>query len=442
MKTRIPNPSTRYPLPQRTARAAHVLLCVAPLLLCASSAFAAEELVENLEGMRKFAPMWPGGTFEMGSDAGFHWARVVTDGQAGATFVSNVRPYRPTFDATGKFVKTRVKIDDLQKLGGMEFRLSSDRFAANYYAFSFPIYDDPDFNVVRDGVWATLTFSFDSARVEGSPDRSHLNSVGWYVSDQGNAEPVTAHWGGLSLVDAPREGVVSITFDDGYDEHLLAAQLMAEHGFRGTAYIIPEAIGQLGYLNHHQLVDMQERYGWDVGAHHETPFTELRPDEIENTILGVQHFLIENKFAQGAGHLAYPLGKQNTSAVRPLVRKHFATARVAAAGPETLPPADAHLLRVMNVTQHTTPEQVGEAARSADENGAWLILMLHYLVEDKASNDLEYRIDDFKKLLVQIKESGAKVLPLTEVWESCGRDFAGPSPTPRCEFGAVAAPQP
>jgi len=409
----------------------------------AGAARAAEQLVEDLSGARRFAPLWPGGTFELGADAGFNWARIVTDGQGGSTFVANVRPYKPRIDATGRFVKVRIKIDDVTKLAGTEFRLSSDRFSKDYFAFSFPIYDDADFNVVRDGVWTTLTFSFGGARVEGDPDRSAIDSIGWYVADKGNGTPITAWWGGLSLVDEPAEGVVSITFDDGYDDNLVAAEIMAKHGMAGTAYVIPSAVGQQGYLNHHQLVDMQLRYGWDVAAHHATPFTELRPDELENVILGVQQFLMENDFTNGAGHLAYPLGKQNTALVRPLVRKHFATARVAAQGPETLPPADPHLLRVLNVTNDTTPEEVKAAAERARDHREWLILMLHYLV-DEPSHSLEYRTADFERMVAGIAETGVKVMPLTRVWDACGRDFGGPSPTPRCRFDSsnVAAPQP
>lgn len=415
------------------------LAWLAAALLSAAPGLAAEQLVESMDGSRKFAPLWPGGTFELGGQNGFAWARAVTDGQGGGTFAANVRPYAPPIDATGKFVKVTVKVDDVSQLGGMEFRLSSDRFNQSYYAFGLTLYDDADFNVLRDSVWTTLTFSFGSARVEGTPDRSRLNSVGWYVADKGEGAPITAYWGGLSLVDEPTQGVVSITFDDGYDEHLLAAKMMAKYGMQGTAYIIPSAIGAVGYLTHHQLVDLQERYGWDIAAHYNTPFTEMRPDELETAILGVQRFLEENQFGDGAGHLAYPLGKQNTSLVRPLVRKHFTTARVAAAGPETIPPADPHLLRVFNVLPSTTPEQVGHAVRRAAEHKEWLILMMHYLVEEP-SNDLEYGIEQFDAMLREINEAGARVMPLARVWRGCMQSFAASAAAAGgCDLGAVPA---
>ncbi|MCP5039636.1 MAG: hypothetical protein GY944_01325, partial [bacterium] len=184
----------------------------------------------SFEEARTFAPMWPGGTFSEGRGEGLSWLQLVSDGNKGSSFVSNVRPLRPTVDATGQFVKVWFKIDDFARLGGMEFRLSSDHFVENYFAFTFPRYEDLDFNIVRGGVWTTLTFSFGQATVVGKPDRTHIDSVGWYLADNGNKQPVTAQWGGLALVDAPDEGVVSVTFDDGYDEHFLAAKLMQPYG--------------------------------------------------------------------------------------------------------------------------------------------------------------------------------------------------------------------
>jgi len=404
----------------RSALRHRVAIAFALLVLCpALAASAGEQMVETFEGQMTFAPMWPGGTVEQGSDDGLPWLRIVTDGQAGGTFAANVRPYTPRLDLHGQYIKVWVKIDDLSKLGGMEFRLSSDRFVSNYYAFSFPLYDDEDFNVVRDGVWTTLTWSVGSARTSGSPDITAINAIGLYVSDRGKEAPLTVYWGGLASVDQAPEGVLSFTFDDGYAEHYVAAKMMSAYGFAGTAYIIPSAIGQANYLNLHQLVELQDVYGWDVAAHYTKPFTEMRPDELESSILGVQRFLIENHFTRGFQHLAYPLGKQDTALVRPMVRKHFESARVASSGPETLPPADPHLIRAYNVTDKTDPKEVGKAARTARANGEWLVLMFHYLVEDPAYST-QYSLANFEKILKEVKASGIRVLPLVQVFDACG----------------------
>jgi hypothetical protein len=104
--------------------------------------------------------------------------------------------------------------------------------------------------------------------------------------------------------------------------------------------------------------------------------------------------------------------------VRPLVRKHFLTARVAGSGPETLPPADPHLLRAVNVTNTTTPKEIGAAARLARDDKQWLILMFHWVV-DEAGYSTQYSVKNFEKVLKELKDARVPVLPLAEVWESC-----------------------
>lgn len=411
-------------------------------LLSTRTLQAAEETVVSFDETRTFAPVWPGGIFSQGSADGLSWLQVVSDGKQGASFISNVRPLRPELDTTGRFVKVWFRVDDLERLGGMEFRLSSDRFEKNYFSFSFPRYQDSDFNIVRGGEWTTMTFGFGEAKVVGEPDRKKINAVGWYVSDHGGDKKLTAQWGGLALVDAPREGVLTITFDDGYDEHILAAELMQPYGFRGTAYIIPEAIGAVGYMNLHQMIELRERYGWDVESHHQTAFTELSASHLESTILGIQRFINQHHVSRGGHHLAYPLGKQDSLKVRPLVRKHFATARVAGGGVETLPPADPHLLRVFNVTKDVTPARVAEAARSARAHGEWLILMFHYLVA-QPEKEIDYGIEQFETLLAAVAETGINVLPLTEVFAACGRPEIVGVRVGGCELPhGLAAPSP
>jgi hypothetical protein len=159
-----------------------------------------------------------------------------------------------------------------------------------------------------------------------------------------------------------------------------------------------------------------ERLGSDVAAHDDPPLTSLPPDELEPRLRGIQSYLADHGYADGAKHLAYPLGKQETSRVRPTVNKLFATARLAGSGPETLPPADPHLLRAFNVLDSTTPEEVAAAAQRAKDNHEWLILMFHWLPE-KAAKPTDYSMDDFKRALDAVAKTGVRVAPITEVWK-------------------------
>lgn len=388
-------------------------------LALASDARAKQKSLVDLGATDAFGPHWSAGELRSGRDGKRAWLEVRTPGDAGPAMISNRKAWEPALDLRGRFLKVWIQIDDLGRLGGMEFRLASTDDFANHYAFSFTRYADLDGNVVREGVWTVLTFPFASARVVGSPDRAAIRRVGWYVADQGRG-PVAARWGGLASVDEPREGVVSFTFDDAYSEHYWAAEQMARYGMRGTAYVIPNGIGKPGYLSEAQLRELRDRFGWEIAAHHETPFTDFAAAELEPRIDELQDWLIARGFARGAKHLAYPLGRQEPTRVRPTVKRHFASARVAGGGLETLPPANLQLLRVFNVLSSTTPEEVAAAARSAREDRHWLILMFHFL-NDAPRQDTEYRRADFEKLVRLVSETGARVVPLIDVVDACGR---------------------
>jgi len=402
-------------------------------LVTGTPAQAAERFVDDLAQADAYAPAWQSGAvWKQRSEEGLSWLQVTTAGKGEGHYLLRQRPLTPPLDLRGRFLKVRLKVDDIAHLGGTEFRLSSDG-GKSFFAFGPRLYADPDFNIVRSGSWATLTFSLASARTEGEPDPSAIDTIGWWVADSGKGTPLTASWAGITSVDAPERGVATLTFDDGYDEHYEAAKRMARHGFAGTAYVIPNAIGEPGYLTLDQIREMHDRFGWDIAAHHETPFTDMSRTRLETVVLGIQHYLAAHGFGRGAGHLAYPLGKQDIELVRPVVRRNFETARVAGDGPETLPPADPHLLRTMNVLNTTPPSQIGEAARSARASGDWLILMFHYLVEERADGPLEYRIEDFDAALRAIRDAGIDVVPLTKVWERCARRTGPWATGPACD---------
>jgi peptidoglycan/xylan/chitin deacetylase (PgdA/CDA1 family) len=421
-------------------------LCgIAAALLVLSSgatndtALAAETRIDGFTAGTPFGLVWREGTLESGRDAQGPFARVTTDGAGHPSLAAHAAPLATPIDARGRFVKLWLRVDDRERLGGLEFRLYTGGAGDHFFGFEVPIFADPEADLVQSGAWTTLSWSFGAARVVGSPDRSRIDTLGWWVIDRGDAKPVTADLGGVALVDAPEQGVVSLTFDDGYDEHVLAADLMAAHGFRGTAYVIPHAFGRPGHLTHAEAAALRDRFDWDVAAHHETPFPQLSAKELERAIVDVRRALERGGFARGSAHLAYPLGKQDPAVVRPLVRRHFATARVASGGAETLPPADPHLMRAWNVTNTTSPEAVGAAARRAHAHGEWLILMLHRLVEEPTL-EVEYSIADFRALLDELTRAGVRVLPVSEVWKACAAAAATPA-APACSFPPTRPPK-
>jgi hypothetical protein len=385
-------------------------------LACAGAAVpvGAEEALFSSGQLGSARLRWGDGVCSPASQRALGWIACTTGGEAEPIFVAT-EPFDSPKDLRGRFVEVWLRVQHVDRLAGLELRLSSDDFAESFFAFELPLFADRHFNLIHDGKWIRLTLSFGSARVVGSPDRGAINAAGWFLRDDGTGD-VQFAWSDLSAHVTASEGRLSLTFDDGLSAHYtIAATEMQRFGFRGTAYVMPDQIGGPGFMSIEQLGALRDRFGWEVAAHYDVPLTELDQDELEPTLLGVQRFLDGQGFERGSAHLAFPLGRHEPRYVMPVVRKHFRTARLASAGPETIPPADPHRLRVVNVLDSTTPAEIEAAARRARTHGEWVILMFHHLVP-RPRSELEYGIQDFVRVLERIRASGIPVRPLGEAW--------------------------
>ncbi len=360
-----------------------------------------------------FEPLVGVGSSERGSDGRGAWLRFETAGAGVMAAVGTPGPLAPALDLRGRFVSLRVRVDVAERLAGAELRLASSEGS---FAIDVRVFVDPPMNLLQSGEWIDLTFSLGAARPEGRPDRGAIERVEWRLSERaGPGAHVTGWVGGLDSHALPEEGVVSFSFDDGYDEHYaVAAPMLAEAGLRATAYVMPEQVGQPGYMSWEQLRALDADFGWDVSAHHFTPFTDFPRAELPGVLDAIVHGLEANGFSRGVRHLAYPLGKHDAGIVA-LVRSRFATARLASGGAETLPPADPYRLRALNVLQSTPPAALVAAAERARDEREWLILMFHFLVEEPRI-DTEYAVSALRAAAKGIAATGVAVRPVSEVW--------------------------
>ncbi len=354
-----------------------------------------------------FKKRWGGGTLDVSNVNGV--IRLVTDGMGNPDFV--VAPINID-DLKGKNIFLEIKVNEMELLSGVELRLGDENFE-NYYALSIPYYSDPEFNIIQDQHWHSYSFGLANARVKGQP-KDKVESIGIYVQDTGRGSARIAIKN-IRYRAAAERGYVSLTFDDGYDDHYYAATLMEKYGFPGTAYIMPQQVGEPGYMTLAQIEELKSRYGWGISSHHAIPYTEFNPDALSKEIEFTLEFLSQNGFSSSAPHLAYPLGKQDRDVVLPSVRMYFRTARVAGGGVETIPPADPHLLRTVNVLDSTTPETLVKIVRNAVANGQWAILMFHYLV-DRPKTPIEYSKTEFERFLELLDEEDVPVMPVHKVY--------------------------
>jgi peptidoglycan/xylan/chitin deacetylase (PgdA/CDA1 family) len=390
------------------------------MLLSACGEQPSEHTLVSFETPGEFARVSDAGVVEPGPGDPPHLS-CTTAGDGTSVVAVTSHLFDPPLDFTQHFLKVRLRIDHVMRLSDIEFHLFSGTERTEALVLRIPLFADERNNLLQDDVWTTVTLSPGAARIAGNPDRSAITEIAWLVSDNGSPAslaPVRADLSLLAAVDA-HTGAVTLTFDDGYVEHYsAAAPWMARYGLRGTAYVMPDQVGEVGYMDLEQLHELQDRYGWDVASHYVRPFTDLGSEVLEAVILETRGFLEREGFAS-AEHLAYPLGKYDSQTVLPLVQRYFTTARLASGGPETLPPADPYRLRAINVLPTTGPEEILDAARRAVRNGEWLILMFHFLVESPAS-DTEYALDDFRHTIELLADAGIEVKPLSEVWQEYG----------------------
>lgn len=364
--------------------------------------------------------VWKEGTLVERNEDGRRFVSLSTDGKAHPALAA--AKVAPAADARGRFVRLVVRVRNVAHLAHLEVRVGSDGLASSWFSMPVRIYADGEYNFLQEGVWTALTLSFGEAEPSGAPDRARIDSVGVMATDDGRGR-VEVDLAAAAIVDAPKQGVVSFTFDDGYAEHLEAVRLLAARGWRGTAYVIPHLVGTgPAYLSRAGLEEIA-RLGTDVAAHDDPPFTQIPADQLEPRIRGIREWLTQHGYAEGAQHLAYPLGKQEPRRVRPTVARVFTTARLAGSGPETLPPADPQLLRAVNVLDSTPPEEVGAWARRARDEGEWLILMFHWLPE-KAEKATDYALADYRRVLEEVARAKVRVAPVTEVWREVAAQVA------------------
>jgi peptidoglycan/xylan/chitin deacetylase (PgdA/CDA1 family) len=321
----------------------------------------------------------------------------------------------------GRHIRFAIRINSFDVWGGVEVRLSSDASYQNYYAINIPYYSDPEFNIVQPGHWAEYSLSLGEANVIGQPRRDRITHIGIYVQGRPLAgmSAFELDIANFHLKSSMHSALISMTFDDGYEEQYRAAQIMGDFGLRGTAYVMTNEIDTPSYLTSAQLLSLKNDLGWGISSHHKDPITEMSAQQLESEILSTYAFLQNLGFGDEIKHFAYPLGKQSRATTWELSQRYFLSARVAGGGAETLPPADWLMLKTFNVTPDIRAEDLARRIDLAIENNEWLILMFHYFTDgDYPTDPLVYHFDEFEKLCEIIKDKGIPTHPVHEVYEA------------------------
>jgi peptidoglycan/xylan/chitin deacetylase (PgdA/CDA1 family) len=159
---------------------------------------------------------------------------------------------------------------------------------------------------------------------------------------------------GAPLPDKP----IMLTFDDGYrGVATVAAPMMSQFGFVGTAYIITDRIAQNRktaptWLTWPQLRILEQR-GWDIGSHtvSHTEIPNMSPEAALKT-LRQSRFTLERRLGHPVQWFCYPAGSVDAKSVEAVKEAGYVLATTTKSGVtlSAQDPLQLERIRISNTT--------------------------------------------------------------------------------------------
>jgi peptidoglycan/xylan/chitin deacetylase (PgdA/CDA1 family) len=353
--------------------------------------------------------------------------RIVTGG-TGATY--KIEKTGLSVNTTGQQIRLRMKVVNADGVHTIQFLAGN---ASDYAAcYTWTLLAAPlGSEVITEGDWVTVTLPFSSAAVTGSPTRTGIAAMKLTVRDTTD-QVVTAHLQSVELVPEPAtafpNGLVSITFDDGWDtQWSLAKPILDAAGLKATLFNIQDRLDVAGRLSTAQLHLMQDQ-GHEICPHittlvnHDLTWTGLTAAGLAAEV-NAQVIAHRQAGLRGAG-TAYPSGAYGQTAddapTMPYARR-FAYARtVCARFHETFPPAEPRRLRAQSgISSYAggyDPALVytgttGHIDRAKDAS-AWLILVFHRLTAGVPASTAEVTTTEFQAIVDKVVSAGVACLPI------------------------------
>ena len=278
----------------------------------------------------------------------------------------------------------------------------------------------PDMRTLRTGTWCRVTVNRAAERaVVGRPQLDRVTRVRLKVVPASDSAPSRLWLGYLATLPSVDSGIVSISFDDGYDsDYDTARGIMQGYGISAaTSYVIADKVGLPGRMSADQLAEMREVHGWDIAAHASTDLTALDEAGMRKEFETIRSFLLEHGYPEGAAHFALPMGRYNDLVLR-TSQSYFDSLRTIDVAPETLAPGDPYRLRVFYCGSYTTESQVERALAQCQEHRCWTHMVFHRVDKDPDNAPESVKAASFKRFMKQVADSGLPVKTVPEVMRS------------------------
>jgi hypothetical protein len=348
------------------------------------------------------------------------WIKTGGDGLAKTLKAVNLGPY----DFSSQMLKIWFKVDNVNHLKDFSIYLGKNNLK---YFVRFNLRSTQGQKWTTEGDWTAMAISWSQWHISQAnlPPNTSIEEFKKSITDiqlkivDDRITPVTLHVNRISTVEIPHQkyphGVISITFDDGWEtQYSIAKKKMDQYFFPATAYIIVGFLDTPNFLTTKQLKKLQYLSQWEIGFHafdpimHLSSYTHFPPAMVERDIQAGRQWLWENGFGlgqhnnKGIAHFAYPKGefkRPGLTDVKSLSERYFTSSRsISEKTREVWGPSDPHKLRVIYIT---APESVESIIDQIDKGIAakeWIILVLHHLVEQPVLND-QWEISKFRTLI-------------------------------------------
>ena len=271
------------------------------------------------------------------------------------------------------------------------------------------------------GEWTTIRESFQV------PDGAETAMV--TVISHGNGTTAVRDF---SLMDVTRPGalrwqqpMVSITFDDGWQSvYDRALPLLDKHGFKSTQYVNPSSIETPNFITAAEVQQMNQA-GHEIAAHsfQHVDLTSVGTGRLDDELRKSEDALAAAGLP--TDDLAPPYGRSDAQ-VDWYAAKYFKMVRGTGDGINTRQNINPRDLKVLYVTDTTTPEILKEALAETSRSNGWLILVYHQIAAPDSSGTQKNTIAADRSTITStvlatqlqlIDESGIQVKPVAQAFE-------------------------
>lgn len=317
-----------------------------------------------------------------------------------------------SFNLTGRNLKIYVKSPNWSLVSQCVLILGSDS-----WSFGDTVTLDIGTRLVNppNNEWIEIVVPRSAFEVYGTPDWSAINMALFRVKDT-NSSFATVKLDSISSFAEGQQGMVSITFDDGYDDvYDIAKPILDTNGFVATTFVIPSLLGDSGYMLQTEI-DALHSAGWDISGHSDLDLTTLTSEQLTTEVSSIITYLQDTDY-RGKTLFAYPFGAWNQNVIDELSSFFIAGFNIDGWN-NPLSNLSQFRINRQSVDKWTTTTMIQGWIDDAVANKEWCILNFHTLVSTLVDSQ-DFLTSDFTTIVEYLNTNDILVLPASEALKRC-----------------------